>query len=189
MEMRQRLWLNNWGNFKLKGIVMLSKKMEKALNKQINYEFYSAHLYLSMASFFKSVDLDGFGSWMQVQYEEEIFHAMKLLDFIHARDGVVKLLAIDQPPHNWDSALHVFTDSYEHEKMVTGLINNLVTLSIKENDHATQNFLQWYIAEQVEEEASVKGIKSKLKLAAESTVTLLMLDQEMAKRTFVPPQD
>jgi ferritin len=168
---------------------MLSKKIEKALNKQINYEFYSAHLYLSMASYFKSIDLDGFGRWMQVQYEEEIFHAMKLLDFIHNRDGKVKLLAIDQPPHLWKSPLDVFTDTYTHEQKVTGLINDLVTMSIKENDHATQNFLQWYIAEQVEEEANVKAVKSKLQLAADSTVTLLMLDQEMAKRVFTPPQN
>jgi ferritin len=168
---------------------MLIKKIEEALNKQINYEFYSAHLYLSMASYFKSIDLDGFGQWMQIQYEEEIFHAMKFLDFIHTRDGKVKLLSIDQPPHQWKSALDVFTDTYEHEQKVTGLINDLVTLSIEEKDHATQNFLQWYIAEQVEEEASVKAIKSKLQLAAESTVTLLMLDQEMAKRVFTPPQD
>jgi len=168
---------------------MLSKTIEQALNKQINYEFYSAHLYLSMASYFKSMDLDGFGHWMQVQYEEEIFHAMKIIDFIHNRDGCVKLLAIEQPPHQWDSALHVFTDTYDHEIVVTGLINDLVTLSIKENDHATQNFLQWYIAEQVEEEANVKSVKSKLKLAGESTVTVFMLDQEMSKRVFVPPQN
>jgi ferritin len=168
---------------------MLNQKIEEALNKQINYEFYSAHLYLSMSSYFKSIDLDGFGHWMQVQYEEEIFHAMKFLDFIHTRDGKVKLLAIDQPPHQWKSALDVFTDTYEHEQKVTGLINDLVTLSIRENDHATQNFLQWYIAEQVEEEANVKAVKSKLQLAAESTVTLLMLDQEMAKRVFTPPQN
>ena len=167
---------------------MLSETMEKALNKQVNYEFYSAHLYLSMASYFKSIDLDGFGNWMQIQYEEEIFHAMKFLDFIHTRDGNVRLLSIDQPPHQWDSTLHVFTETYDHEKHVTSLINDLVTLSIKENDHATQNFLQWYIAEQVEEEASVKAIQSKLKLAGESTVTLLMLDQEMTKRTFTPPE-
>lgn len=168
---------------------MLIPKIEEALNKQVNYEFYSAHLYLSMASYFKSIDLDGFGHWMQIQYEEEIFHAMKFLDFIHTRDGKVKLFAIEQPPHQWESTLDVFADTYKHEQKVTGLINDLVTLSIKESDHATQNFLQWYIAEQVEEEASVKAIKSKLELAGESTVTLLMLDQEMAKRVFTPPQN
>ncbi len=166
---------------------MLNDSMQEALNKQINYEFFSAHLYLSMSAYFNSIDLDGFSHWMRIQYEEEIFHAMKFLDFIHMRDGRVKLLAIDEPPFEWDSPLHAFQVTYGHEKKVTSLINDLVTKSIRENDHATQNFLQWYIAEQVEEEASVKSVMSKLKLAADSPSSLLLLDQDMAKRVFTPP--
>jgi len=166
---------------------MLSKKMEKALNQQINYEFYSAHLYLSMSAYFKSIDLDGFGHWMQVQYEEEIFHAMKFLAYIQNRDGRVQLEAIAKPPHDWKSPLTVFEDTYTHEQHVTSLINGLVTLANSEKDHATQNFLQWYIAEQVEEEANVKAIRSKLRFAGDSPSTLFMLDQEMAKRIFTPP--
>ena len=161
---------------------MLNDSMQEVLNRQINFEFYSAHLYLSMSAYFNSIDLDGFSHWMRVQYEEEVYHAMKLLDFIHTRDGRVRLLAIEAPPLDWDSPLHAFQETYEHERKITGLINDLVTKSIKDNDHATQNFLQWYIAEQVEEEASVKSVMAKLKLAGDSRSGILLLDQEMGKR-------
>lgn len=168
---------------------MLSDSMQKALNEQINFEFYSAHIYLAMSAYFNSIDLDGFSHWMQVQYKEEVLHAMKLLDFIHTRNGRARLMAIKEPEFEWDSPLHVFQATYEHERTVTGLINDLVAKSIEEKDHATQNFLQWYIAEQVEEEASVKSVMSKLKLAGSSSSGLLMLDQEMGRRTLSPPAD
>ncbi len=168
---------------------MLNESMQKALNKQINYEFYSSQLYLSMSAYFNSVDLDGFAHWMRIQYREEVYHAMKLLDFIHTRDGRVKLDTIEEPKFEWESPLHAFQDTYEHERSITVRINELVAKSIRDNDHATQNFLQWYIAEQVEEEASAKSVMGKLKLAGNSNSAVLLLDQEMGKRLLSIPNE
>jgi len=134
---------------------MISKKIEKALNKQINAELYSAYLYLSMVAYFESVNLPGFANWMKVQTQEELMHAMKIYDFVNERGGRVVLKAIEAPPTEWDSPLDAFEATYKHEQKVTGLINNLVNLAIEEKDHATSSFLQWFVNEQVEEESSV----------------------------------
>ncbi len=163
---------------------MLSPTLEKALNEQINHEFYSAHLYLSMSAYFRSIDLEGFAHWMKMQFEEETFHGMKILEFIDAREGRIKLQSIAAPPIEWEAPLAVFEQTCEHERKVTGLINQLAALAETENDRAASNFLQWFIAEQIEEEATAKSIKAKLKFAGGSPTGLLMLDQEMAKRTF-----
>jgi len=162
---------------------MLSKKMEKALNEQINAELYSAYIYLSMAAWFESQNLQGFATWMKVQNREETGHAMKLFGFVIERRGRVTLAAIEEPAKEWKSPLAVFEGALEHEKYITGRIGDLVNQAIAEKDHATNAFLQWFVNEQVEEEAAADSIVQKLKMAEKSTGALLMLDHELGKRT------
>ncbi len=166
---------------------MLDEEMVRAINKQLNAELYSGYLYLSMAAYFESADLSGFANWMRVQAQEELSHAMKFYDYLVQRGVRVTLTEIEAPPTEWDTNIAVFEHVYEHEQMVTGLINELVDLAIKLSDHATNNFLQWYVAEQVEEEESASGVLQKVKLAGEDSSGLLMLDQELGTRVFHPP--
>ena len=161
---------------------MIGKEMEKALNEQINAEMYSAYLYLSMAAYFESENLPGSATWMRVQMQEETVHAMKLFGYVVERGGRVTLKAIEAPPTQWKSSLDAFQASYQHEQLVTGLIHKLVDLAIQEKDHATNAFLQWYVNEQVEEEASVDKIVQYLKMAEKSPGALLMMDRELGKR-------
>ncbi len=168
---------------------MISKKIEKALNKQINAEFYSAYLYLSMSSYLNDINLTGFSNWMRVQFDEEQFHAMKFYDYILERGGSVKLESIDKPPHKWNGIIDIFEETLKHEQEVTTMINDLMDLAIKEKDHATVNFLQWFIDEQVEEEASVDELLSQLKLVEGKGSGLFMLDRESKQRTFTPPTE
>lgn len=165
---------------------MISKKIEEALNRQINAELYSAYLYLSMSAHFQTLNLKGFANWMRVQALEEFTHADKFYGFVLDRGGRVTLTAIDGPPTKWASPLAIFQEAYKHEQKVTGLINALVDLAIKEKDHATNTFLQWFVNEQVEEEANADGIAQQLKLVGDGS-GLLMLDRELAQRVFVPP--
>ena len=166
---------------------MLNKKLEKALNEQINAEMYSAYLYLSMSAYFESIDLTGAANWTKVQAEEEQFHAMKIFNYINERGGRVKLAAIECPKIEWEGIVSVFEEVLKHEKHVTSLIYNLMDISMEEKDYATTAFLQWFITEQVEEEASVSEMLSNLKLIDGKGHGLLMLDKELAQRTFVPP--
>jgi ferritin len=166
---------------------MLSKKMQDALNKQLNAELYSSYLYLSMSTYFQSLNLGGFANWMRVQAQEELMHAMKFYDFVNERDGKVVLQAVDGPPAEWDSPLAVFEHVYEHEQKVTGLINDLVNLAIGERDHATNIFLQWFVTEQVEEEASANEVVQRLKLLGKDKGGLFMLDRELAQRAPATP--
>ena len=166
---------------------MLDEKLEKALNDQLNAEFYSAYLYLSMAAYFRSINLSGFANWMEVQYQEEVAHAMKFYNYINERGGRVQLGTIQAPPTQWDSPLAVFEAALEHEQKVTGLINDLVELAIQEHDHATNIFLQWFVTEQVEEEDSASEVVEKLKLMGDARGGLFMLDRELGQRTFTPP--
>jgi ferritin len=166
---------------------MLSKKMEKAINQQINAELYSSYLYLSMATYFESISLDGFSNWMRQQAQEELFHAMKMFDFVCERGGRVILQAIEQPPSKWTSPLNAFETVLSHEQKVTGLINNLVNLALDERDHATNIFLQWFVSEQVEEEATAGTLVDKLKLIGKDANGMFMLDTELAQRTFTLP--
>ncbi|MGD9056689.1 MAG: ferritin [Desulfobacterales bacterium] len=161
---------------------MLTDKMQKALNGQMNAELYSSYLYLSMNAYFKSVNLDGFANWMYYQAQEELEHAMKFYDFICQRGGRVQLAQIEAPPSEWNSPLTVFEDTLAHEQKVTGLINDLVEIANAERDHASQIFLQWFVSEQVEEEDSVGGVLEQLKLMGEAKGGLFMMDREMAKR-------
>lgn len=166
---------------------MLNKKMQKAINEQINKEFYSEYLYLSMAAYLEDQGLSGMANFMKVQAEEERFHAMKFFDYVNERGGRVFLKKIDQPEEEFDSVLAVFEDSLEHEKFVTKSINELMDIAIEINDHATRSFLNWYVDEQVEEEDTFSNIVNQLKLIGGKGNGLLMMDKEMAGRTFTPP--
>ena len=162
---------------------MLTEKMEKALNGQLNAELYSSYLYLSMNAYFKSVNLDGFANWMYYQAQEELEHSMKFYDFVIQRGGKVVLAQIEAPPSEWDSPLAVFEATLAHEQKVTGLINDLVEIALEEHDHATNIFLQWFVSEQVEEEESVGGVLEQLKLMGDAKGGLFMIDRELAKRS------
>jgi ferritin len=166
---------------------MINKKMEKALNDQINAEFYSAYLYLAMSAHFAAEGLAGFANWMRMQAREEMFHGMKMYDFLNERGGRIVLAAIGQPPSDWKSPLDIFEKVAAHEAKVTGLINDLVNLAQAERDHATYIFLQWFVTEQVEEEASAGDVRQKLKLIGKDASGLFVLDREMGQRVFTPP--
>jgi len=166
---------------------MISQKMEGAINAQVNAELYSSYLYLSMTAYFQSTNLAGFAGWMRVQAQEELVHAMKLYDYVNERGGRVVLEQINAPPREWESPQDVFDATYKHEQKVTGLINNLVDISVQENDNAANIFLKWFVIEQVEEEASAREVLDRLKLMADSPGGMLMLDKELGQRTFTPP--
>ncbi len=160
----------------------MEKELLKAFNEQIVREFYSAYLYLSMSAYFERLNLTGFARWMRIQAKEEVEHAMKLYDHLVDRDEEVKLGGIEPPPSSWDSPLEAFKSAYEHEKSVTEHINNLVELSVKYNDHAAFEMLQWFVKEQVEEEKITSEIVSRLKLAKDNSSAILLLDIELGKR-------
>jgi ferritin len=168
---------------------MLSKKMNDALNAQINAENFSASMYYSMVAYFESLTLKGFAHWMRVQTLEELTHVQKFFNFINERSGRVILTALDAPPTEWESPLAAFQNAYEHEVKISGMINKLMDLAIKESDHATANFLQWFVGEQVEEEASADEVVQRLKLVEKTEGGIFLLDQEMDKRTFTLPPD
>jgi ferritin len=161
---------------------MMTDKMAKALNEQINEELFSAYLYLAMSAWFESQNLPGFAFWMKVQAREENTHAMKFFDFLHERRGRVLLKAVKEPGKEWKSPLAAFEAALEHEQYITGRINDLVNLATTGKDHATAGFLQWFVKEQVEEEASADRIVQMLKMAANAPGALLMLDHQMGER-------
>jgi ferritin len=168
---------------------MLSEKMEKALNGQLNAEMYSSYLYLSMAAYFQAINLSGFATWMHVQTQEETVHAMKFYDFINGRGGRVNLSRIQGPTTEWESPLAAFEAALGHEQKVTQMINDLMELAIEGRDHATQIFLQWFVTEQVEEEDSANEVIQKIKLMGEAQGGMFMIDRELGQRTFTPPAD
>ena len=166
---------------------MINKKMQDALNEQINAEFYSAYLYLSMAAYFESTNLPGFATWMRAQTQEELLHAMKIYDYVNERGDRITLKSIAEPPSEWKSPLDAFEAAYGHEQKVTGLINGLVKLANEEKDIAANTFLQWFVHEQVEEEESAETVVNKLKQVADASDGMNMLDNEMGQRVFTPP--
>lgn len=162
---------------------MLLPEIEEALNEQLNKEMYSAYLYLAMASYFESQVYPGMAHWMKIQAKEELGHAMKYYSYVFQRGGVVNLKTIDAPPATWDDALVAFEDAYNHEKIITSDINQLMNLAISHQDHATVQFLQWFVAEQVEEEASASEIVHKLKrVGDDNTAGLMIIDRDLALR-------
>jgi len=166
---------------------MINEKICKAFNEQIQNELYSAYIYLSMVTYFHSTGLDGMAQWMRCQAMEEQVHAMKFFDHIVERDGKVDLLEIKQPPLTWKSPLDAFKTAYEHEQFITGCINKLMKLADDENDYASKSLLQWFVDEQVEEEASASKIMSELELIGDNPQALLMIDRELGARTFTMP--
>jgi ferritin len=166
---------------------MLSKKMGGAINKQINAELYSAYLYLSMAAYSESMGLQGFSNWFKVQAQEELVHAMRFFDYVCERGGRVTVGAIEAPPVEWKSPLAAFEETLAHEQKVTGLINKLVDLARAESDHATENALAWFVAEQVEEEGSADRIRQKIRLVGAQGEAIYLIDKELATRVFTPP--
>ena len=159
---------------------MLTKKMEEALNGQLNAELYSSYLYLAMGAYLDAAKRPGMSHWMREQAKEEQIHGMKLFDYL-AQNGRVKLSAIEAPPGEWSSPLAVFEAVLAHEKKVTGLINGLVQVAKSEQDAATERFLAWFVKEQEEEEESAeKAIK--LMAAAKDAQGLAAVDAELGRR-------
>jgi len=177
---------NNPGGYE-RSDAMLSKKMQEALNDQMKWEFYSAFLYLAMAGYFLSKNLDGFANWMQVQMQEETAHAMMFFKYIDEAGGRPDVRAFDQMENEYKSVTDVFKATVEHEKLVTKRINDLMDLAVKEKDHATAQFLAWFVKEQVEEVAEPTKILEQLKLTKEQGNALMMLDRELGQRVFNPP--
>jgi ferritin len=162
---------------------MISQKLQDAMNSQIQAELYSAYLYLSMSAYCESKNLGGFAHWMKMQYQEETSHAMKFMDYLQERGGTVALKAIEAPPTEFGTPLEVFEQTLAHEIHVTNLINKLYEAALEEKDYAAQIFLQWFINEQVEEEASATAVLERLKIIGDkSTGAILYLDKELRKR-------
>lgn len=159
--------------------------MLNALNEQINAEQYSALLYLSMSAYLNDKGLPGFANWMYVQYQEELSHANKFYNYVVERGGRVEIKAIKQMPTTWEGIIDIYEATLEHEQLVTGLINDLMNIAIEEKDHASRSFLNWFVDEQVEEEANVTEILDTLKLIDGQGNGIFMLDREMRNRTFV----
>jgi ferritin len=162
---------------------MFSPVVQDKMNQQIMHEMYSAYMYLSMSAHCESANLPGFARWLRMQADEEMEHAMKFYDFIHERNGKVVLFAIDQPPSEFGTPREIFEQVYAHEQKVTGLINSIYELSVKENDYPSQIFLHWFIEEQVEEESNSSQILETLKMIGDSANGLFMLDRQLGKRS------
>jgi len=168
---------------------MISKKLEKAINEQINKELYSEYYYLGMAAYFDDEGLPGFANFFKIQVQEERFHAMKFYHYLAERGGKVELDAIKRPPQDFESIEDIFKKAYEHEQFVTQSINSLVDIAISENDHATRNFLNWFVEEQVEEEASMDDLLKKVRRIGSHGHGIYMLDGQLAQRTFNPVEE
>ncbi|MFO7734684.1 MAG: ferritin [bacterium] len=168
---------------------MLSKKFEEKLNDQMNFEIYSAFIYKAMAAYCETEDLPGFAQWLKAQTKEEFFHGEKMYDYLIDRGARPYFKTIDAPQKEWDSVKAVFEDALAHEKKVTARINELMDISIEEHDHASRSFLNWYVDEQVEEEASVDDIIKKIDMLEGSGNGLYMLDKELGGRKFSEASD
>ena len=168
---------------------MISEKMVAAINDQINAELYSSYLYMSMSSWASFKGFKGGANWMFIQAREEMTHAWRLYNYVNRQGEHAILSAIEGPETKFKSLTHVFEETLAHEKKVTALINQLVDLAVKEKDHATEIFLQWFVTEQVEEEENAKALLDRLKLAGETGGGLFMIDNELSARTFAVPTD
>lgn len=165
---------------------MLSKKLEAALNAQINAEFWSAYLYLSMSVYFGADGKPGFANWFEIQFKEEQAHALKIAKYLIERGGTVELKPISKVTQSWKSPLAAFEDTLKHEKEVTAMINNLVALAKEEHDYATESMLKWFVDEQVEEESTAQGYIDALKMIKDNGFGIYTMDKELKTRTYVP---
>lgn len=161
--------------------------MQKALNSQINKEIYSSYLYTAMSMYFEAEDLSGAAYWMKTQALEELTHADKLMNYVNERGGRVILEALEKPAFSWETPLDAFNGALVHERFISASINDLVSLARGEKDFMSDNFFQWFVAEQVEEEASVSEVIRMFKLAGGAGGGLLMIDRELGSRVFTPP--
>ena len=167
---------------------MISPRIQEALLVQLNREFYSAYLYLAMSAYCSNADFNGSAKWLELQYEEEIVHATKIYRYLIEQAVPVKLAAIGEPPFEFGTLLQVFQASLSHEQAMTSRLNELSDLALAEKDHATYNLLQWFVNEQVEEEATLSGIIAKLRLVKDDGYGLLMVDNELGTRVAAPAQ-
>ena len=165
---------------------MLKKKIEDALNAQINAEMWSAYLYLSMAAYCHTQGQPGMGKWFEVQFKEEQDHAKILFNYVISRNGKVDLRPIEAVPTEWNSILNVFESSLRHEQTITESINKLFALCSEENDYATQSMLKWFIDEQVEEEENVQTIIDNIKMIKDNGYGIYMVDKELGQRAYNP---
>lgn len=165
---------------------MLTKKLQDALNEQINIEFFAEYFYLSMSAYLESIEMEGFANYFNVQAQEEHFHAMKMFNFVHDKGGRVILKSLKEPKSEFTSVINVIEESLKHEKYVTKCINELMDVAIKENDHSVRSFLQWYVDEQVEEEATISKLLAKLKLINGEGFGILTLDNQLGMRKYTP---
>lgn len=166
---------------------MINEKLQHAFNDQINKEFYSEYLYLAMKVYFQEQNLMGFVNWFNVQVQEEHAHAIGMFDYLNERGGAIQLMAIDKPAVEGSNPIEIFEQVLKHEEFVTSRINALYDVAEEVKDRAAMKFLDWYLKEQVEEEASVGGVLATLKLIGDDKKALLMLDKDLATRTFVAP--
>lgn len=166
---------------------MASQRVLDALNNQLQMEFFSEYFYISMEAYFADNNLDGFANFFNVQAREERDHAYKIFNYIGRAGGKVVLQGIEQPKINFESPLDVFESALEHERLISNSIHDLVDLAISEKDHTTSSFLRWFIDEQSEEEESMEKIVRKLRLLKNDPAGLLIIDQELAQRAYVPP--
>lgn len=166
---------------------MISDKLNKLLNEQVQKEFFSAYLYLAMEAHFANQNLDGFANFFHVQVQEERDHALKFFNYINQKGGKVELLQINAPEANYTSAEEIFAVTLGHEQFVTNSIYNIVNAALEEKDHGTNTFLQWFVTEQVEEEATMEKYLKKLQLIKNDPNGLFMLDSELAQRVYTPP--
>ncbi|MBP1888951.1 ferritin [Clostridium moniliforme] len=165
---------------------MLSKNLLESLNKQVNFEFYSSYLYLSMAAYAESVDLSGFANFFRVQAQEELAHAMKFYDYIFQKNGVVTLETIPKPDLTFDNIIDVFQKGYNHEQLVTKKIYELADIASEEREHSTMSLLNWFIDEQVEEENNFNSLLKRIRRSEGNPAAIYMMDDELATRVFVP---
>lgn len=165
----------------------MNKKLVDEINKQIKYEFYSSFLYLSMAAYAAQNNLPGFENWFLVQVQEENFHAMKFVNYLHTRDEKAVITGFENPPTEFKSLTETFEISLDHEKSVTKRINNLMSIALEVKDYAAVSFLNWYVDEQVEEEESFSNIIGQMRLLKNDGPGLYHLDKEVGARVFTPP--
>lgn len=165
---------------------MVSKKLETAINKQINAEFWSAYLYLSMSVHFAHKGLPGFANWFKIQFKEEQDHAHRLINYLISKGNAVELQSVEKVTTSWESVLKAFEDTLEHERVVTSFINGLVAMSREENDFATESMLQWFVNEQVEEEETAQSMIDTLRLIGNNGFGIYTIDKELGARVYVP---
>jgi ferritin len=165
----------------------MEKRLADGINSQMNFEIYSAYIYLAMSSYLKGIGLNGAANWMKVQAQEEMLHVDDFYTVLHDRGECPELAAIDKPPVKWDSLLAAFEDAFRHEQIVSSRINDLVDTALEIRDHAANAFLQKYVSEQIEEEASVSDVVQQLKMIEGAPQGLFMVDRELGQRIFSPP--